>query len=213
LEGALEDPQNARKFLKIISDHAVRLSQLTNELLKLSQIETGKLELQLRPLAVSDLVEACMETARIEAEPRRLSLVSQCPPDLPRILGDRQRLREVLQNLLDNAIHYTPSGGRISVSAESVEGEVRITVSDSGVGIHQEELGRIFERFYRTEVARSLEAGGTGLGLAIAKHLMEVQHGRIEVQSAVGQGSSFSVYLPLAPSGSKEEPQTASATV
>jgi signal transduction histidine kinase len=127
-----------------------------------------------------------------------LTIINDCPDTLPRVNGDRQWLREVLQNLLDNAIHYTPAGGRITVGAEPLNGEVRITVLDTGVGIDQTELERIFERFYRTEVARSLEAGGTGLGLAIAKHLVEVQHGRIEVESHFGQGSTFSVFMPQA---------------
>jgi two-component system phosphate regulon sensor histidine kinase PhoR len=197
LGGALEDPKNSRRFLEIISDHAVRLSQLTNELLKLSQIETGRLELNLRPVAVRDLVDACLETAKIKANPKGLSLDKQCSDDLPRVQGDRQHLREVLQNLLDNAIQYTPSGGKVTISAVANGNVVKISVADSGVGILHDEQQRIFERFYRTEVARTLEIGGTGLGLAIAKHLIEAHNGRIEVESEVGKGSVFSVYVPI----------------
>jgi two-component system phosphate regulon sensor histidine kinase PhoR len=196
LGGALDDPKNSRRFLEIIRDHAVRLTQLTNDLLKLSQIETGKLELHLRPLAVADLIEACLETARYKAEPKGLVLINQCPSTLPRVQADRHWLREVIQNLLDNAIQYTPSGGRISIEASEANGQVRISVVDTGIGILQDELERVFERFYRTEAARSLEAGGTGLGLAIAKHLMETHEGRIEVESVVGRGSTFTIYLP-----------------
>ncbi len=197
LSGALEDPKNSRLFLEIISDHAVRLSQLTNELLKLSQIETGRLELNLRPLAVPDLVDACVETARIKAAPKGLSLDNQCAADLPRVRADRQYLREVLQNLLDNAIRYTPSGGKVTISAKSNGDMVQISVADTGVGILHDEQQRIFERFYRTEAARMLETSGTGLGLAIAKHLIEAHKGRIEVESEVGKGSVFSVYVPI----------------
>jgi two-component system phosphate regulon sensor histidine kinase PhoR len=197
LGGALEDPKNSRRFLEIISDHAARLSQLTNELLKLSQIETGRLELNLRPVAVPDLVDACLETAKIKAKPKGLSLDNQCSDDLPRVQGDRQHLREVLQNLLDNAIQYTPSGGKVTISASANGDMVKISVADSGVGILHDEQQRIFERFYRTEVARTLEISGTGLGLAIAKHLIEAHEGRIEVESEVGKGSVFSVYVPI----------------
>ncbi len=196
--GALEDTKNARRFLEIIRDHSVRLSQLTNELLKLSQIETGRLQLHKRPLAVPDLIEACIETTRIKADPKGIALVNECPSDVPRINGDRQHLREVLQNLLDNAVDYTPSGGSVTVEAGAVDEEVRISVKDTGVGILYDEQERVFERFYRTEVARTLATAGTGLGLAIAKHLVEAHRGRIEVESAVGRGSTFSIYLPKA---------------
>jgi two-component system phosphate regulon sensor histidine kinase PhoR len=194
--GALEDTKNARRFLEIIREHSVRLGQLTNELLKLSQIETGRLDLHKRPLAVPDLIEACMETARIAADPKGITLFNDCPSDIPRVNGDRQHLREVLQNLLDNAVEYTPSGGSVTIEAATVNEDVRVSVKDTGVGILHDEQERIFERFYRTEVARSLATSGTGLGLAIAKHLIEAHRGRIEVESAVGRGSTFSIYLP-----------------
>ena len=116
---------------------------------------------------------------------------------IPDIAGDRRRLTEVLQNLLDNAIQYTPAGGQIMVSAERGGSEVVFTVSDTGIGIPQAEQPRIFERFYRVDVARSREVGGTGLGLAIAKHLVEGHGGRIWVESEVGQGSQFHFSVPI----------------
>jgi two-component system phosphate regulon sensor histidine kinase PhoR len=116
---------------------------------------------------------------------------------LPDIAGDRRRLAEVLQNLLDNAIQYTLPGGQIIVSAESAEEEIILTVSDTGIGIPKADQPRIFERFYRVDVARSREAGGTGLGLAIAKHLVEVHGGRLWVDSEIGQGSQFHFSVPL----------------
>jgi two-component system, OmpR family, phosphate regulon sensor histidine kinase PhoR len=119
------------------------------------------------------------------------------PPNLPDIAGDRRRLAEVLQNLLDNAIQYTLPGGQIIVSAESAEKEIILTVSDTGIGIPKADQPRIFERFYRVDVARSREAGGTGLGLAIAKHLVEVHGGRLWVDSEIGQGSQFHFSVPL----------------
>jgi two-component system phosphate regulon sensor histidine kinase PhoR len=116
---------------------------------------------------------------------------------LPDIAGDRRRLAEVLQNLLDNAIQYTLPGGQIIVSAKSLEEEIILTVSDTGIGIPKADQPRIFERFYRVDVARSREAGGTGLGLAIAKHLVEVHGGRLWVDSEVGQGSQFHFSVPF----------------
>jgi two-component system phosphate regulon sensor histidine kinase PhoR len=119
------------------------------------------------------------------------------PNRLPDIAGDARRLAEVLQNLLDNSIQYTLPGGQIVLSAEAHDNEVVFSVSDTGIGIPQADQPRIFERFYRVDVARSREAGGTGLGLAIAKHLIEVHNGRLWVESEVGRGSQFHFSVPI----------------
>jgi len=116
---------------------------------------------------------------------------------MPDIAADRRRLAEVLQNLLDNAMQYTPAGGQITVSASADDAEVTFTVSDTGIGIPRADQSRIFERFYRVDVARSREVGGTGLGLSISKHLVEVHGGRIWVESEVGQGSRFHFTVPI----------------
>ncbi len=199
LSGALEDQANSRRFLEIIRNHAVRLGRLTDDLLKLSQIEAGKLELEFRAVSVPEVVQPCVETSRLKASEKNLVLFVDCPAGLPALRGDGQRLQEVLQNLLDNAIQYTPPGGQISIHASRHGQEVVISVSDTGIGIPQAEHQRIFERFYRVDAARSREAGGTGLGLSIAKHLVEAHDGRIWVESAVGQGSTFHFSIPLAP--------------
>jgi signal transduction histidine kinase len=177
----------------------VRLGRLTDDLLKLSRIEAGKNELDLRPLDVFDLLESCAETARFKAEAKNLTLEVVRSGGVPSVLGDERALGEVLQNLLDNAVQYTPRGGRITMSASDAKGRVKIAVSDTGVGIAQAHLDRIFERFYRVDPARSREVGGTGLGLAIAKHLVEAQGGDIGVDSTVGLGSCFFVHMPAAP--------------
>jgi two-component system, OmpR family, phosphate regulon sensor histidine kinase PhoR len=198
LGGALRDKQNSLRFLKIIRDHAVRMGRLTEDLLKLSLIEAGKLELNVQPVAIADLVEPCLEIVRPRAEQKELTLVTECPPELPPVLGDANRLREIIQNLLDNAIQYTSAGGCIRVRATNSGGSVVLAVSDTGIGIPQADQERIFERFYRVDSARAREVGGTGLGLAIAKHLVEAHGGQIEVQSELGRGSTFSFRLPAA---------------
>jgi two-component system phosphate regulon sensor histidine kinase PhoR len=196
LEGALEDKQNSRRFLEIIRDHAVRLGRVTSDLLRLSLIEAGRLELDKRPLVVEDLITACIETVRLKAERKQITLSAECESGVGPIQADASRLREALLNLLDNALQYTPAGGRISVRARAADSTVVISVTDTGIGIPKADQQKIFERFYRVDDARSREVGGTGLGLSITKHLVEAHGGRIEVESEVGRGSTFSLILP-----------------
>jgi two-component system phosphate regulon sensor histidine kinase PhoR len=198
LGGALEDRENNRRFLEIIREHAVRLARLTDDLLKLSRIEAGKFDLELRPLKLGDVIGPCLETAGFKTAQKGQYLEADIPRDLPLVRGDLSSLSELLQNLLDNAVQYTPRGGRIRVSVRVAGEQAVLTVSDTGIGIPQAEQERIFERFYRVDAARSREAGGTGLGLAIAKHIVESHGGRIWVESAVGQGSQFHFSIPLA---------------
>lgn len=197
LAGAIDDSQNRTRFLEIILEHSRRLARLTEDLLMLSKMDAERLELEIRRLSVSQLVESCLETAQRRGSEKDLRISVNMPQNLPDIAGDRRRLAEVLQNLLDNAIQYTLPGGQIIVSAKSLEEEIVLTVSDTGIGIPKADQPRIFERFYRVDVARSREAGGTGLGLAIAKHLVEVHGGRLWVDSEVGQGSQFHFSLPF----------------
>jgi two-component system phosphate regulon sensor histidine kinase PhoR len=198
LGGALDDAANRRRFVEIIRNHAVRLARLTEDLLKLSRIEAGRLEIEFLPASVEQLIESCLETARLKAAQRRLSLDVRLAPELPLVRGDSNRLLEVLQNLLDNAVQYTPAGGRIELSASHVGDSVVLTVADTGIGIPQAEHGRIFERFYRVDAARSREAGGTGLGLSIARHIVDAHGGRLWVESVVGEGSRFHFSIPVA---------------
>jgi two-component system, OmpR family, phosphate regulon sensor histidine kinase PhoR len=191
LGGALDDKANRNRFMEIIREHAQRLARLTDDLLKLSRIEAGRLDLESRPVNVAALVNGCVETARLKAESKGLSIAVELPRGLPAVRGDAVQLGEVLQNLVDNALQYTPPGGRIDVTAYSNGHEVIFTVADTGIGIPESDLERIFERFYRVDAARSREAGGTGLGLSIARHIVDAHGGRIWVESAVGQGSRF----------------------
>jgi two-component system phosphate regulon sensor histidine kinase PhoR len=198
LAGAIDDPENSRRFLKIIREHATRLALLTDDLLKLARIEAGKLELEFYPVGITELVERCAETTLLKATQKQVALEIEIPPGLPAMRGDPGLLREVLQNLLDNAVQYTGPGGRICVTAEVRDREAIISVADSGIGIPLADQERIFERFYRVDAARSREAGGTGLGLSIARHIVEAHGGRIWVESEVGAGSKFSFSIPLA---------------
>jgi two-component system, OmpR family, phosphate regulon sensor histidine kinase PhoR len=197
LAGALEDPQHNRRFLEIIRDHAARLATLTNDLLKLARIEAGKLELEFGPVNLFEIVERCTETTLLKASRKQIALEADVPPGLPAVRGDASLLRDVLQNLLDNAVQYTPAGGRIKVSATAGAREAVVTVEDTGIGIPLAEQERIFERFYRVDAGRSREAGGTGLGLSIAKHIVEAHGGHLCVESEVGRGSRFSFSVAL----------------
>jgi len=197
LAGAIDDPQNRLRFLKIILDHSRRLARLTDDLLELSKMDADRLDLDIRRLSVSQFVQSCLETTERPAAEKDLRISVNLQQPLPDIAADRRRLAEVLQNLLDNAIQYTPAGGQIMVSASADGSEVTFTVSDTGIGIPQADQPRIFERFYRVDVARSREVGGTGLGLSIAKHLVEAHGGRIWVESEVGQGSQFHFTVPV----------------
>ena len=199
LDGALEDSENRRRFSKIIYEQSLRLNRLTDDLLKLSEIEAGRFEGEIQPVEIRPILESCLESARalIRPEQKKLTLELDCPPSLPPIYADARSIEEIMQNLLGNAIRYTPGGGRVCVKAAVVGGEMAISVSDTGIGISSADQQRIFERFYRTDAARSRESGGTGLGLSIVKHLAEFYGGRVTVESEIGRGANFRVFLPL----------------
>jgi two-component system phosphate regulon sensor histidine kinase PhoR len=198
LGGAIEDDANNRRFLEIIRDHATQLARTTDDLLKLARIEAGKLEVEFGPVVVAEVVDPCLETSLFRASRKGIELDADLPEDLPSVRGDARLLREVLQNLLDNAVQYTPLGGKVKVEAEASSEDLTITVVDTGIGIPLADQERIFERFYRVDAARSREEGGTGLGLSIARHIVEAMGGHIWVESEVGRGSRFSFTVPLA---------------
>lgn len=212
LAGATEDSENRDRFLGIIVEHSRRLARLTEDLLTLSKMDSDRLELEVRPVSVSQLIEGCLETAQHRAADREITIATKRTEGLPEVAGDRRRLAEVLQNLLDNAIQYSMSRGKITVGAEARGTEVVITVSDTGIGIPKADQLRIFERFYRVDAARSREAGGTGLGLSIAKHLVEAHGGRIWVDSELGQGSQFHFSVPVFQAERAARPTATAAT-
>lgn len=194
-DGALDDPPAARRFLDRIETEVQSLTQMVQELLELSRIESGQVPMRLIPTPVDDVVFLPVERLRPQAERAGLSITIDLPSDLPPVLADAERARQVITNLVHNAIKFTPSGGTVTVSAESADEEVVISVRDTGVGVPAEDLPRIFERFYKADRARS--GGGTGLGLSIAKHIVQAHGGRIWAESVEGKGSTFYVALPV----------------
>jgi two-component system phosphate regulon sensor histidine kinase PhoR len=199
LAGAVNQPQDARAFVEMISRHADRLSRLTQELLDLSRIESGDWKVALEPLELAPLGHACLELLRSKAAEKHITLKDELPGQLW-ALADRRALEQVLVNLLDNAVKYTPARGTVRLYAERVEGpepHVQLWVVDSGPGIERHHLPRLFERFYRADAGRARDAGGTGLGLAIVKHLVQAQGGEVGVESD-HTGSRFWVRLAAA---------------
>ena len=199
LTGALEDKDNNRRFVEIIGSHAARLARLSNDLLRLSQIEAGKMNADFQAVDMKSLLAGGVEAAQSAAAPKGLTVaLPNASASLPSVRGDANLLRDVLRNLLDNAIQYTPAGGRVEVTASAQDSFVLVTVSDTGIGIPRSDQPRIFERFYRVDAARSREVGGTGLGLSIAKHIVEAHGGKIWVESDIGEGSRFHFSVPVA---------------
>jgi two-component system phosphate regulon sensor histidine kinase PhoR len=195
-DGALDDPPAAQRFLNRIETEVDALAQMVQELLELSRIESGQVPLRLRPTPVADVVLPPLERLSPQAERANLNMRVALPADLPPVLADAERARQVVTNLVHNAIKFTPAGGQVEIMAEVAGGEVIVSVRDTGVGIPAYDLSRIFERFYKADRARS--SSGTGLGLAIAKHIVQAHAGRIWAESVEGQGSTFYFSLPIA---------------
>jgi len=193
-DGALEDRPAAQRFLDQMETEVDALTQMVQELLELSRIESGQVPFRLATVAVAEVVLPAVERLQAQAERAGLQLTVDLPADLPSILADAERIQQVVTNLLHNAIKFTPSGGEVTISAKASKDEVVISVRDTGVGIPADALGRIFERFYKVDRARARE--GTGLGLAIAKHIVQGHAGRIWAESVEGRGSTFHSALP-----------------
>ena len=189
------DPKEYSDALTIIQDEAKRLSRIVDDMMALARADAGQRQLQIEEFYLNDLVEECCRAATVLTVREGISLKLAPTADIP-FRGDEELLRRMLLNLLDNAIKYTPSGGSVSVELSREKDEVRIIVSDTGVGIPADDAPHVFERFYRVEKARSRADGGSGLGLAIAKWVAEAHKGSIHLVSSPGQGSTFTVSLP-----------------
>lgn len=194
-DGALEDTETARRFLRRIQQEVEILNRMASELLDLARLEAGQVPLEVRTFLPRTLLEDVGERMRLHAERGGLRLRVECIDNLPAIQADYANLERVLVNLIHNAIKFTPAGGEVLLLAERTENGVRFVVRDTGIGIPAEELTRIFERFYRVDRARS--GGGAGLGLSIARHLVEMHGSKLEVESVEGKGSTFSFVIPL----------------
>jgi two-component system phosphate regulon sensor histidine kinase PhoR len=202
LDGAKDRPDEAQRFLDIIHKQADRLNLIIEDLLQLSQIESGQVAFKQEPVRMDGLVERTVAMIKPLADKKRHEVSVSLPSGLPPVLGDEERLVQVLVNLLDNAVKYTPEGGRIAVTGRAIgkghAGRVELCVADTGVGIPEADRPRVFERFYRVDKARSRELGGTGLGLSIVKHIVEAHHGEIWVEANRPGGSRFLFRLPIA---------------
>lgn len=192
LDGALNDQEAAKMFLDIILKESGRMERLVADLLDLSKIEQKGLALNLTAVSLNKLLKEVIVTLESRLEAKNIMLQVNVPEELI-VQGDEYRLKQVFVNLITNAILYTSKGGQIFIEANESSEVVEVKVSDTGIGIEKAELPRIFERFYRVDKARSRDSGGTGLGLAIVKHIMEAHHGKINVESKLNEGTTFTV--------------------
>jgi two-component system phosphate regulon sensor histidine kinase PhoR len=206
LDGGKDDPDTSVRFLDIILKQSDRLNLILEDLLQLSKIESGQVQFKREHLHIGSVIERTLAMIKPLADKKQHQLNSQVASDLPLITGDQERLVQVLANLVDNAIKYTPEGGQITVSARRIAlatdkpgaqfDGIELSVADTGIGIPEQDRPRVFERFYRVDKARSRELGGTGLGLAIVKHIVEGHRGQVWVEANRPTGSRFVVRLP-----------------
>lgn len=195
--GALKDPENAKRFLDIIDKQANRLESLVNDLLTLSSLESKELFMDFHNDTIDRVLSVVMGLYKTQFVRMGHFVEVNVPRGLPPIAMDRQRIEQVFLNLLDNAVKFTPKGGKILVNA-CLDGDfIRVDVRDNGIGIADEHIPRLFERFYRVDKDRSRELGGTGLGLAIVKHIVLAHQGKVAVTSKIADGTTFSVFLPI----------------
>lgn len=210
---ASDDPEVVQRFSDRMRVEASRLSRLVKEIIELSRLQGDDPLENPGPVDINGVIETAVDRCRIDAEDRDIKIVVKTEPELE-VLGSEDQLAMAIGNLVENAINYSPDGTRVAVAAHPIGDLVEVTVSDQGVGIPSSDLERVFERFYRVDRARSRETGGTGLGLSIVKHIASIHGGDVRVWSVEGQGSTFTVRLPLrlepAPgqtaSSSQEEP-------
>lgn len=198
IDGGKKDPVALTRFLGIIDKHANRLTLLIDDLLLLSTLDSGRMQLNLQPVALRKAAQEAMEDFLPRASARGVTLENNVPLALI-ARADDDRLRQVLSNLLDNAIKYGRSEGKVTINGRALpDGRVEMSVRDDGPGLAPEASARVFERFYRADKARSREQGGTGLGLAIVKHVMQAHGGEVHLESKLGEGAEFFITLPAA---------------
>ena len=197
-QGAVDDRAKTLEFLRTIHENAQRLNRLVNDLLILTGIEAGETNFHLERLTVEEALRQALAVVAERMSEKKLKLLQEIPPNLPPIRADRDRLIQILLNILDNAVKFTPEGGTITVTlTPGKDQDLIVRIADTGIGISKSEIPRLGERFYRADKARSRELGGTGLGLSIVKHLMKVHRGRMVIESTLGRGTAVSLHFPL----------------
>ncbi|MBN2539602.1 MAG: PAS domain-containing protein [Deltaproteobacteria bacterium] len=195
--GAIDERKTAKKFLHTIHEHAERLDRLVDDLLVISNAELGEMRFSFEGVSLNGVIENALTVIERKASEKGVHMEKEMPDDLPIICGDRDRLHQIVLNVLDNAVKFTPDSGSISIKTlDGKDGNVYIKISDTGIGIPKGEIPRLGERFYRVDKTRSRELGGTGLGLSIVKHLMTAHNGRIEIESQLGRGTTVSLIFP-----------------
>jgi two-component system phosphate regulon sensor histidine kinase PhoR len=197
-QGAFENPETTRKFLRTIRENAERLNRLVDDLLTLSGLELGEAKLHLEGLRIEESIDRVLAIVEERVSEKGLKIRKEIPGELPLIAADRDRLVQILLNILDNAVKFTPAAGSIAITASpGEEGFLTVRIADTGMGIPKGEIPRLGERFYRADKTRSREMGGTGLGLSIVKHLMMATQGRISIDSTLGHGTTVSLHFPI----------------
>jgi two-component system phosphate regulon sensor histidine kinase PhoR len=208
LEGALDDREHARKFVETIKANSRRINSLVDDLMTISKLELGVIKVEKSAIAFEDAADAALTMLQVKAQEKNITLKTAVPHDLGTIQADRDRLVQILTNLVDNAIKFTPEGGSVQVGIRPVsepaaiqsaigipQPAFEITVEDTGIGIPEKHLSRLGERFYRVDTARSRNMGGTGLGLAIVKHLVKAHGWDMQIESAVGKGTKVRIFI------------------
>jgi len=196
LDGALQDKEHSKEFVRIMYENSDRLAKLIEDLLDLSKIESGKMKIAFLPVDIAGAYARAAAVIANQAQQKSISLQNKIPAGMPKVMADETRLSQVLVNLLDNAVKYTPEKGTVTVTASVKDRFVQVDITDTGAGIPPNDLSRIFERFYRVDKAHSRELGGTGLGLSIVKHIVQIHGGNVRVESEPGVGSTFSFTIP-----------------
>jgi two-component system phosphate regulon sensor histidine kinase PhoR len=198
LEGALDDKENARDFIEIIHSDSERLATLINDILDLSKIESGQLKLDFKAISINPIIKKVVTLLSKQAKAKGIKIELDIPKKIPKVMADKERIAQVVLNLLDNAIKYNKLNGKVTISYKEDKKLLKVNIADTGLGIPAKDLDRVFERFYRVDKARSRELGGTGLGLSIVKHIIDAHGGKVAVESTLDKGSTFSISLPKA---------------
>ena len=197
-EGATSSKEDAEKFIDISLKHAGRLNRLVDDLLVISKIELGEMKFHFEEISSRDAVEGAIPLVETKAGIKKINIHNNIQENFSCVWADKDRLTQILVNILDNAVKFTPENGNITIETNKNDQYVILTITDTGIGVPKEEVQRLGERFYRVDKSRSRDLGGTGLGLSIAKHLMIAHGGKIEIESQLGRGTKVSLYFPVA---------------